>query len=202
MSPIRGCTEPATVGGSVAPVREIPELRSSPSPIQVKLGRSARATISGDLFHSTRTDALESGGFLFSRPTRTWEKRVELLFATRTGEAQRGSDSLSLDIEMWRSAEAAFANDGLDLELGGLWHCHPDTRSGEPSSADLRALLGVLDWHEQHGRSRACAIGLIYTASPYLGDSWARPQLHCWVVRREGQGRWARAVCEPGSVNG
>jgi hypothetical protein len=151
-----------------------------------------------DLFSGTRTDGLEAGGFLFARPTRSWERSVEILVATGTGNAQRSIDALTLDTDMWRSAEAAFAADGVDMELLGIWHCHPETRDGRPSSTDLRAWLSVLRWHEEHSRSAAFSVGLIYAASEYLGDSWARPHLHAWVVRREKYSR--RPVCELANV--
>jgi Prokaryotic homologs of the JAB domain len=164
---IRGSSEPVGVGGSgahsAAPVtsvsqsleREVPELRSTPSPVEVTLSRSAGERISDDLFWSTRTDSLESGGFLFAKPTRSWVKSVEIVHATRTGNADRWHDRVSLDTDTWRNAEAAFAIDGLELELCGLWHSHPGTRDGTPSSADLAALLGVLDFHANRGRSAA-----------------------------------------------
>jgi hypothetical protein len=56
----------------------------------------------------------------------------------------------------------------------------------------------VLNWHEKHGRSAAYSVGLIYAASPYLGDTWARPNLHAWVVRRTRYSR--QPICEPANV--
>jgi hypothetical protein len=94
--------------------------------------------------------------------------------------------------------ERSIEDNGADLALAGLWHSHPAThsRDGEPSSADLESWLNVLDWNEERGRSTAFSIGLIYCASEYWGDSWAKPGLHAWVVRREDYSR--RPVCEPG----
>lgn len=179
---------------------EVPELRlNSVSPVEVVLGRSARQAILDDLFSSTRLDQLESGGFLHGRRARSWEKKVEILGATRTGEnALRRSDSLMLDTEQWARRERAYAAEGYDFPLCGLWHCHPGTRDGSPSDADLASLLGVLDWHEKHGRSANFSVGLIYAASEVRGDTWARPHLHGYVVRREGYSR--HPVCEPANV--
>jgi hypothetical protein len=191
---------PATVISSAQPRNDHTEVRSTPSPIEVTLTRSASERMRSDLFMLTRRDNLECGGFLFSAPTRSWDKSLRILDATGTGEAQRSVDYMWLDKEMWRSHELAYAIDGLDMQLCGLWHAHPNTRDGTPSSADLTALLGVLDWNQGHGRSAPCSVGLIYSASPYLGDSWARPRLHAWVVRREGQGNWAWPVCEPAEI--
>jgi hypothetical protein len=181
--------------------REVPELRSTTSPVEVVICRSARQAILDDLFWSTRQDAKESGGFLFSRPMRSWDKGpVEILHATRSGDARRFSDSVLLDVEQWRSAELAFAIDGYEQPLCGLWHSHPSTRDRTPSTSDLTAWLGVLRWNERHGRGAPYSIGLTYAASEYLGDSWTRPYTSCWVVRREGHGKWAEPVCEPAKL--
>jgi hypothetical protein len=198
---IRGdWTAPTVVRGpAFGPSQEIPELRKKASPqIEVVIGRGVRKRIGDNLFWQTRLDGLESGGFLFARPTRTWEKRVELIEATHTGDAKRRSASLTLDTDEWARAERAFEAEGVDLALCGFWHSHPQTRNASPSSTDLASLLAVLDWHEEHGRSAAYSVGLIYAASEYLGDSWARPHLDAWVVRREGYSR--RAICEPANV--
>ena len=138
----RSHSEPASVTSPTVrstAALEIPELRSTRSPVEVVVTRSARETMLDDLFWSTRQDAFESGGFLFSKHTRSWDRSVEVLVATRTGDAQRSSGSLGLDNAMWRSAERAFAIDGLDQPLAGIWHSHPQTRDGEPSDHDLSA---------------------------------------------------------------
>jgi Protein of unknown function (DUF3800) len=69
---------------------------------------------------------------------------------------------------------------GLDVAFDS----HPDTRDDQPSDADLRSWLAALDWNGERRRSGAFSVGLIYSASPYLGDSWAMPRLSAWVVRR------------------
>jgi hypothetical protein len=200
---IRGTAIPARIEGSGtehATSTETPELRTkSQSPVEVVLTRSVRETILDDLFWSTRTDGLEAGGFLWAQPSRSWHKQIEVLYSSETGDAQRTSRSLKLDTAPWLEAERAIEEKRLDLALAGLWHSHPDTRADQPSTADLRSWLAALDWNEERGRSTAFSVGLIYSASPYLGDSWATPRLSAWVVRRASF--WGRpGICEPAIV--
>lgn len=192
---------PAAPPTREARVLEDPELRENePSPVEVVLGRLARETMLDDLFCLTRTDGLESGGFLFARPLRSWDKckRVEIIQATPTGAAQRSSGSLKLDSAEWLRAERAIDADESGLVLSGLWHAHPATREARPSSADLRGFLAALDWGEEMRRSTTVSVGLIYAASEYLGDSWARPRLSAWAVTRDGYSR--RPVCRPATI--
>jgi hypothetical protein len=178
---------------------EIPELRRGTSETEIVLGRYARSVILGDLFVTSRSDGLEAGGFLFAKPVRSWDtSSVEIVDATPTGNALRRSDSLRLDNAEWTRAERTAAANGFDQVLSGLWHSHGDTRDATPSDTDLRAWLAALDWGETNGRSTAVSVGLIYSASTYYGDTYARPRIHGWVVRREGYGR--RAICEPAVV--
>ena len=57
----------------------------------------------------------------------------------------------------------------------------------------------MLDLNRELGRSVQYAVGLIYAASEYFGDSWARPTAKAWVARRD---RLGRTVCEPATVRG
>lgn len=177
---------------------EIPELLTEPSKVEVVLARTARQTMLGDLFWSTRRDRLEAGGFLFARPTRSWEKTVEILSASDTGDAKRTSGSIRLDVAPWAAIERASRDNKTDLALTGLWHSHVETRDDRPSDADLTAWLATLDWHEENNRAAAYSVGLIYTACESLGDSWAKPKLSGWVTSREGYSR--RPVCRPTAV--
>jgi hypothetical protein len=186
---------------SAAPVGEIPELRENePSTVEVVLGRLARETMLNDLFWLTRSDSKEAGGFVFARPLRSWDKpqRVEIIHATPTGNAERSSASLRLDSGEWYRAERAIEAEESGLVLSGLWHSHPATRDAVPSTADLRGLLATLDWGEERRRSTTVSVGLIYAASPYLGDSWATPRLSAWAVTREGYSH--RPICRPVAV--
>ena len=178
---------------------EIPELRSSQSPVDVVLTRSARKMILDDLFWTTRTDGLEAGGFLWARPSYSWRKQIEVLYASDTGDAQRTTRSIKLDTAPWAEAERAIEDKRLDLTLCGMWHSHADTRDDRPSDVDLRSWLAALDWNAERGRSAPFSVGLIYSASPYLGDSWATPRLSSWVVRRADY--WGRpGICEPATI--
>jgi hypothetical protein len=135
-----------------------------------------------------------------SRPTFGSHKQVEILYATETGNARRTSGSLKPDADEWFRVERSIEANRADLALAGIWHSHPQTsaRHGQPSSADLESWLTVLDWNEERGRSTAFSVGQIYCASEFWGDSWARPGLHAWVVRREGYSQ--HSVCEPARV--
>jgi hypothetical protein len=55
-------------------VAKPPELRKQTSATKIVLGRLAREVISDDLFRTSRVDGAEAGGFLFSRPVRSWDK--------------------------------------------------------------------------------------------------------------------------------
>jgi proteasome lid subunit RPN8/RPN11 len=179
---------------------ELPELRSSRSPIEVTISRSVRETMLDDAFWLTRSDGLEAGGFLFGPATYTWHKEVRITHATPTANAVRSAGNLKLDVNEWLQAERSFERAGRDDRLLGIWHTHPQTsaRNGAPSEPDLRAFLGARDWNEEQGRSNAFSVGLIFSASEYLGDSWGRPGVHCYVTRREGYCR--NPVCEPAEV--
>jgi proteasome lid subunit RPN8/RPN11 len=177
---------------------ETPELRSSPSPVRVRVGRIVRDDMLADLFELTRSDNLEAGGFLFGSPAMSRHREVRVTGATRTGNGVRGPGSLTLDRAEWERAEASIERAGFDDVLLGVWHCHPgeSARTCEPSAVDLRAWAGALDY--SRGRSiNNYAIGLIYTAAPFWGDSWARPGLHAYVTRRD---RFDRLITEPAEV--
>jgi hypothetical protein len=56
------------------------------------------------------------------------------------GEAERSPDRLVLDKEMWRCAETAFAIEGRDMQMIGLWH------SCVSRIQDLKRLLPWARW--------------------------------------------------------
>jgi proteasome lid subunit RPN8/RPN11 len=146
----------------------------------------------------TRSDGLEAGGFLFGPPSYSWHKEVRITSATPTADAIRGSDSLKLDTREWLEAERSFERAGFDDVLLGVWHCHPDesARTCEPSTLDLRAWASALDY--SRGRSiNSYSVGLVYTAAPFWGDSWASPGPHCYVTRTD---RCGRLITEPAEV--
>lgn len=197
IDPAPRTTPRSNVSRAVNPASEVPKLRANAKPtIEIVITRTARQTIMDDLFASTRVDGLEAGGFLHGKPTRSWNRQVEILDATHTGDAERTRDSVLLDTGQWIRRERGYKASGLDCRLVGIWHSHPSTRDGTPSTADRKALLSVLEWHEQHGRNAAYSVGLIYAAED--GDSWARPYLHAWVVHRNR--RTGTAICEPASI--
>jgi hypothetical protein len=191
---IRGGGTASLVRDDAPPRGEIPAYRPKASPsIEITISRNARETMLADCFRLTRSDRAECGGFLFGRPTRSWDKRVEITDATSTGNAHRTSGSLRLDVEQWYRAECEL---GPDYPLVGVWHAHGgDTRDGLPSEHDLAAWLAALDWHAEHNRSAAFSVGLIYAASEYYGDSWGSPNLHAYAVRREDIWPWP-GICE------
>ena len=166
----RSHSEPASVTSPTVrstAALEIPEFRSTRSPVEVVVTRSARETMLDDLFWSTRQDAFESGGFCSQSPhVMTGASRF---VATRTGDAQRSSGLL--DNAMWRSAEPAFAIDGLDQLLAGIWHSHPQTRDGEPSDHDLSAWLARAEL-ERGARPLQRLRGWAIYSSPPAGGSW------------------------------
>ena len=187
-----------------APAREPAEIRvpaldmKNLSPVKVRVAPTAHARMLDELFHLTRNDGCEAGGFLFGNPTRSFDKQVRVMIATPTGDAERGTHAMSLDGNMARSAEASIARGRLDDTLLGIWHSHPNTRDTDPSDADLAALQRVLDIHEERGRHAAYAVQLIFAASPAFGDTWARPRCEAWVLRSRPYG--AQPVCERAEV--
>ena len=195
---IRGGGTASLVRADTRPPGEVPEFRPKATPsIEITLSRTARETMLADLLPPDPPDRAECGGFLFGRPTRSWDKRVEITDATVTGNAHRTSGSLRLDVEQWHRAEAQA---GPDYPLAGIWHSHGgDSRDGRPSDHDLAAWLAALDWHAEHGRSAAFSVGLIYAASEYYGDSWGSPDLHAYVVYREDIWPWP-GICEPATI--
>jgi hypothetical protein len=132
-----------------------------------------RDLIGDELSGLTRKDGRECGGYLFSRPSWSWHKQVEILEATETANAQRSSDWLKLDGVECARVQRSLDASGSGLTLSGIWHSHPATwkGDGQPSSTDLESWLSLLDWTQERGRSTQFLIGLIYCASPYLGDS-------------------------------
>jgi hypothetical protein len=128
------------------------------------------------------------------------KSRVEILHATPSGDAVRLRDGLALDKAEWTRAEREIAVNQFDLTLSNLWHSHGDSSELEPSDTDLRTWLAVHDWANANGRSTAVSAALIYAASSFHGDTYARPHLRGWVIRREGRGNWTYGVVEPANV--
>jgi hypothetical protein len=101
-------------------------------------------------------------------------------------------------VSEWTRAELAFDHGTSNLVMIGCWHPKTHSRDGAPSTADLTAWLAALDLHMERGCGAAYSVGLIYSASEYYGQSWARPGVHCFVTGREGYGR--HSVTEPAAI--
>jgi hypothetical protein len=178
-------------------IGELPELRSTPSPVEVVLTRSASQAMREEVFWLTRSDGLECGGFCFGRVPRSWDKTLEVTHATTTGDgAIRGNGSLVMDSSRWQDAERWLArNQWHDSGLVGFFHTHPGVTgedAGLPSDHDLRAFLAARDWANRV-RGAAYSVGLILAAGRISGAwdseySWATPQLSAWVTRRTDAG--------------
>jgi proteasome lid subunit RPN8/RPN11 len=178
--------------------REIPELREHETfPAEVVLGRYTREEIDRDLFWSSRRDQRESGGFLFSHPFRSWDKTINIVQSTSTGDDGRGDGTIVLDFDAWERAERAIRADGFDLAMVGDWHSHPSGDS-VPSTTDLRAWLGMLDYSVKRGSGSPVHVGLIFsprrswdTYGSYA--DWVRPEVRGWATHRTHAGR---PVCD------
>lgn len=72
-----------------------------------------------------------------------------------------------------------------------------DSRDGTPSPTDLDALLSVLSWNGQHGRSAPFSVGLIYTASRISVTARRVRSFIPGPFAAWDKAIWTRAVCEP-----
>jgi proteasome lid subunit RPN8/RPN11 len=197
-SGVTGASAIRSARPTVNPVNsDLPELRlKSVSPVEVRISRLAREAMRNELFHLTRVDDLECGGFLFAPVARSWNRTVEINHATTTGEnAIRRNASLSMDTSVWEDTEDWIKRNGWhDVALAGIWHSHPNEKgrdAGLPSDSDLAAFLNARDLVHRL-RGVAYSVGLIFTTGrtgAYRSEhSWATPDLHCWVTRRTPAG--------------
>jgi hypothetical protein len=156
--------------------RELPELRSALSPIEITIVASASARMRDDLFWLTRQDAKESGGYLFSKPTRPWQKSLEVLNATYTGVPK--ADHLhvpALDCERGLGAAPHLF---VQYEAIGAALGFAHRPSGGPQLPGVLQRLGLT--HRQGGGQ--CRVGISIRLNSQRRRSLRRSQPRPWPV--------------------
>lgn len=117
----------------------------------------------------------ETGGYLFTPRDSYWWDGFSVEVASWAGpKARREVGALDFDTEYLDELDAALS-DKLDLELAGMWHCHPsdDDQPSEPDDERMRAVLHERAEKRCHTRR---ALELILT--PESGGSW---RVNPWV---------------------
>jgi hypothetical protein len=193
--PVAGAARASVSRSTYTPTktRGTPRLLNGSPRLTVALSSSARRTIDDEFFAITRSNGLETGGWLFGETSRSW-KEIGVRFALGPGKgARHGSHAYQPTADYLQVEEELARNGAEGLCRIGDWHSHVGD-SAEPSPADLDVWQTCfLRANEKHGA--AYYLGLIVAEGNRGGV--VRPKFKAFALRYD---QLDRVVCEPANL--